>query len=207
MPFCLASISPHQWIDPRRKTLAAPGTGDGLVVEELPPGWERRWDNSVGDYYVDHNTYMTYLPEELIDYFEDQEQCKRLLQAFREDKHKCMARLDELLRAIQQPYLKQAEAADIHRQSQLLEHTVELKDRSIKAIERKFEAWMQHDAAHRGQRDDLYSKLKQEREQYELLLAQSQNMQRAYESMKQRKVCFLPWGGLLCVSVTSESAG
>lgn len=142
----------------------------------------------MGDFYIDHNTWTTYLPEELIDYFEEREQCERLLQTFREDLHRCMARLDELLRAIQQPHVTQTEAAQFQRETQLLEQTVELKNRSIRAIERKFEAWLQHDAIHQNERSTLCAKLSQERAQYEVLLAESQQMQREYEEYLAAKV-------------------
>eukprot|EP00049_Salpingoeca_infusionum_P027081 m.30204 g.30204 ORF g.30204 m.30204 type:complete len:156 (-) comp9260_c0_seq3:1844-2311(-) len=48
------------WIDPRESSEPT-DTAEG----RLPRGWQRAFDERVGEYYIDHNTWSTYLPEEL----------------------------------------------------------------------------------------------------------------------------------------------
>lgn len=156
---------------------------DSSVQEQLPPGWERRWDDEVGDFYTDHNTWTTYLPEELMDYFAERVQCERLMQIFREDMRRCVTHSNTLLRAMQRPNLPPEETARLQRQATRFENAVELKNRTIEAIERKFDDWVKVDAERQRDRSSVYAKLQHERIQYELLFAESQEMQQHYEKL------------------------
>ena len=66
------------WVDPRDKARKKPVFV--LCAEnELPFGWVRANDAEVGEYYIDHNTWTTYLPEDLTARFTHHSQADELM--------------------------------------------------------------------------------------------------------------------------------
>lgn len=59
------------WVDPRDRYTKKP-TFALCEEDELPYGWCRAVDPEVGEYYVDHNTWTTHLPEDMEVYFAQQ---------------------------------------------------------------------------------------------------------------------------------------
>lgn len=59
------------WVDPRER-YSKKATFALCDTHELPYGWVRAVDPCVGEYFIDHNTWTTHLPEDMEVYFAQQ---------------------------------------------------------------------------------------------------------------------------------------
>ncbi|EDQ87426.1 uncharacterized protein MONBRDRAFT_33337 [Monosiga brevicollis MX1] len=115
------------WVHPNHRNMS----------DMLPEGWERAWDNECGDYYIDHNTWSTFLPEELMARFRDREMCQRMLAMHREEARRLMEQLDQTMLRLKSA--DKREAKHLKRRAAELQRNINLKIKTIQAFEEEMD--------------------------------------------------------------------
>lgn len=141
------------WVDPRDKTVKKTDF-ESCALDELPYGWQRAFDSSVGEYYIDHNTRKTYLPEEMREHFraqhehlqklivEQNEQMAKHRQLVQEQRDR-LAQAERSLADAKSGNLSAAEQRErvnrLRQQLQQLEGTTLSEEERLRALQGEFE--------------------------------------------------------------------
>eukprot|EP00050_Salpingoeca_kvevrii_P015155 m.44035 g.44035 ORF g.44035 m.44035 type:complete len:642 (-) comp6184_c0_seq1:377-2302(-) len=135
------------WVDPRDR-LTKKATFAACHPDELPYGWQLGWDALIGEYYIDHNTRTTHLPEDMTVYLAQQNnQFDQMISAQRDE---MMRHREDLMHQREELFLAEARLQMLHSETETQDEALqsvlqeqrdrvaELRDR-VRRIERSVE--------------------------------------------------------------------